>query len=113
LGEGEGGGLKIEIEIPDKYEERDIFIFAGIDIVARRFKISNKWEVKKRQCSRCGKCCSTMTGKTFPFSSPNGCKYLMESGNEYLCGLSYYRPNGCAVAELDLKECTVEWEFIE
>jgi hypothetical protein len=55
--------LKIEIEIPDEYEERDIFIFAGIDIVARRFKRIEKWEIKTIQCSRCGKCCKTMTGR--------------------------------------------------
>jgi hypothetical protein len=106
--------LKIEIEIPDEYEERDIFIFAGIDIVARRFKRIEKWEIKTIQCSRCGKCCKTMTGRSFPFSTPDGCKYLIKSGNEFLCGLSYYRPNGCAVAELEtIKDCTVEWVTIK
>jgi hypothetical protein len=54
-----------------------------------------------------------MTGKSFPFATSEGCKYLGLSGNEHLCMLSYFRPNGCAVAELDLEECTVEWESIK
>jgi hypothetical protein len=105
--------MKIEIEIPDEYEKRDIFVFAGIDIVARKFKSINKWEIKEKNCKRCGKCCLKMTGKSFPFSSPNGCKHLIDSGNEKLCGLSYFRPNGCAVAEMNIKDCSVRWKFIE
>jgi hypothetical protein len=110
---GEVKHLRIEIEIPNEYEERDIFIFAGIDIVARRFKNVGSWEVKEEKCSRCGKCCSMMTGKSFPFSTERGCRYLMKSGPEHLCGLSYFRPNGCAVAEKDLPECTVRWKTVK
>ncbi|MHC4316730.1 MAG: hypothetical protein ACYSW3_30175 [Planctomycetota bacterium] len=105
--------MQIKINIPDQYEERDIFIFAGIDIVARRFKHNGAWEVKEQNCARCGECCKKMTGKSFPFSSPAGCTHLIMSGNEYLCGLSYYRPNGCAVAELDLPQCKVKWKTIK
>jgi len=101
------------ILINPEYEKRDVFIFAGIDIAARFFKNNGSWEVKTIDCSRCGTCCKKMTGKSFPFSTPDGCKHLITSGNEYLCGLSYFRPNGCAVAELDLEECSVKWEPVK
>lgn len=89
--------------------ERDIFIFEGINIAVRRFAIGGVWEIKTQDCSRCGVCCKMMTGKSFPFSTPDGCAHLEQSGNEYLCGLSYFRPNGCAVSEMNLKQCTVKW----
>jgi hypothetical protein len=112
------------IELNPEYEKRDIFIFPGIDIAIRFFKMNGYWEAKIADCSRCGSCCKMMTGKSFPFatsegckylglSGSEGCKYLGLSGNEHLCMLSYFRPNGCAVAELDLEECTVEWESIK
>jgi hypothetical protein len=91
----------------------DIFIFAGIDLVVRRFNNTKKWEIKENECSRCGNCCSMMTGKSFPFSTPYGCKYLGEGKGERLCALGYYRPNGCAVGELDLEGCTVRWRVVE
>jgi hypothetical protein len=101
------------IELNPEYEKRDIFIFTGIDIAVRYFKVNGHWEIKMVDCSRCGKCCSLMTGKSFPFSTPQGCSHLIKSGPEHLCGLSYFRPNGCAVAEMNLEECTVKWEPVK
>ena len=98
------------IKMDPKHELRDLFVFSGIELELRRMANIGEWQLKVAECSRCGSCCSLMTGKTFPFSTPNGCQYLIASGNEKLCGLTYYRPNGCAVAELDyVDECTVEW----
>jgi hypothetical protein len=101
--------LLLMIKINPRYKGRDIFVFAGIELAIRYFAIGGFWEIKEEDCSRCGECCSTMTGRSFPFATESGCKYLEKSGNEHLCGLSYYRPNGCAVAELDLPNCTVVW----
>jgi hypothetical protein len=101
------------IELNPENGKTDIFIFTGINIAVRFFVNNGVWEAKIADCSRCGSCCKMMTGKSFPFATSEGCKYLGLSGNEHLCMLSYFRPNGCAVAELDLEECTVEWESIK
>lgn len=118
----------MKIEVPDnipvrvieeffrvlkEYPERDIFIFGGIECLIRKFKVREEWEVRVQECGRCGKCCAIMTGRSFPFSSDIGCVYLEESGNEKLCGLGYYRPNGCAVAEANVDDCKVVWEPIK
>ena len=105
--------LRFIVSINSRYRGSDIFVFAGIDLVIRRFNKTGKWEIKETDCRRCGNCCSLMTGKSFPFSTPYGCKYLSDRKGERLCMLGYYRPNGCAVAELDLEGCTVSWRAVE
>ena len=108
--------MKIEIEIDDKYSERNLYVFAGVEPVARN-KNHKGWEVKVAGCSRCGKCCIEI-GENHPFGGKNGCRYLYDSGSEKLCGLGYpnlgmWRPHGCSIADPTLVEgCTVRWEKI-
>ena len=100
--------MKIELEIDDKYKERHIHLFAGLEPVARL--CGDGWEFKTGDCSRCGKCCASIDER-HPLGTSTGCRHLKVSGNEYLCGLGIFRPYGCAIAEMDtIKECTVRWE---
>lgn len=102
--------MKIEIDIPDKYKERNFWVFAGIEPVARKRFDSDIWEVKVVECSRCGACCLQYNPLTGKKSGP--CEYLSKSGSEYVCGLTYARPFNCCTGEghkMGL-DCTVEWK---
>ena len=91
--------LKIEIEIPDKYAERHIFIFAGMEPVAKK-PFGESWYLKISNCSMCGKCCSNLR-EGHPFKVVNGvCEHLRESGGEIGCALGSARPFSCSVGEV-------------
>ena len=101
--------MKIEIEINDKYIKRNLYVFAGLEPVARKRK--DGWEIKVSDCSRCGKCCEAIR-ENHPLGTPTGCMHLVKSPGEQLCGLGIFRPYGCAIAEMDcIEECTVRWEI--
>lgn len=103
--------MKIEIEISDKYSERNLYVFAGLEPVARRRQ--NGWEVKVSSCSRCGKCCRAIR-EDHPLGTSEGCRHIEKSGNEWMCGLTIFRPYGCAIAEMQsIKECTVKWDSLK
>lgn len=104
--------MRIELDLPDWVDERNIHIFAGIEEVARKHKDA-PWEIKISRCSMCGRCCRKLP-RSFPFRLENGsCKYLIkEVGNNdrWLCGLKTQRPHGCGAAQpSSISECTVEY----
>jgi len=105
--------MKVEVEIPDQYEGRDIWIFAGIEPIFRRYWHRGFWERKVSQCSRCGTCCKSIKEPHPLALKEGGCKHLLDQQSEFLCGMSYFRPFCCCVGELDLKQCTVKWEPIK
>ena len=110
--------MKIEIEIDDKYSERNLYVFAANDPVARRKVQNGYWEVKVAECSRCGKCCASIKGD-HPFKVGEGCVHLFDSGSEQLCGIGFpnigwWRPHGCAVSDPTwIESCTVRWGKVE
>jgi len=109
--------MKIEIEIDDKYIDRNIWVFAGVEPVARRYFHKKYWETKIQNCSQCGECCK-MIKENHPFGTPDGCKYLVISGTQNLCGLGHpqmglWRPHGCSIANSVVLGCTVKWEKIK
>ena len=94
-----------------KYKKRNFYIFAGLEPIVRN-RFGKGWEIKVSDCSRCGTCCRSIR-EDHPLGTEDGCKYIEMSGNEHMCGLTIFRPYGCAIAEIDsIKECTVKWEFI-
>ena len=109
--------MKIEIEIDDKYSERNLYVFAGIDPVIRKRRDKDYWEVKVAECSRCGKCCK-LIGEDHPLGGVNGCKYLVDRGSVFMCGLGFpsiglWRPHGCSIADPTwVDSCTVKWEKV-
>ena len=108
--------MKIELEIPDKYNERTLRVFGGIELIAERLPDA-KWQMKVSNCSMCGKCCMRLNEK-HPFPVIDGqCIHLKKRpGNNprYECFLRINRPFGCCVATpRNIPECTVKYEEIE
>ncbi len=105
--------MEIKLKIPDRYKNRNFFIFAGNDPVARKFHDKDYWEVKVSECSFCGKCCRTLRGESFPFRVHNGvCEYLdCRPGRiEQYCGLGAKRPFWCAIGANENSECSVRFK---
>ena len=106
--------MKIRIEIDDKYIKRNLYVFAGLEPVARRRKAG--WEVKVADCSRCGKCCEAIR-QDHPLGTKTGCRHLQRSPGEQMCGLNIFRPYGCAIADgntsMGVETCTVRWQVVK
>lgn len=111
--------MKIILDIPDNIvedlKERNIRVFAGMDLIAYKYR-GDKWKIKVRGCSMCGKCCRHLP-KEHPFPTINGqCVYLINPpghGNKWICGLKINRPFGCAVSNTKEKYCEVKYEYLK
>lgn len=107
--------MRIELDLPEWVDSKNIHIFAGIEEVARKHKDA-PWEIKVSRCSMCGRCCMTIYGR-HPFADTNGrCRYLEKEigdNDRYLCGLKGFRPHNCGIAAPShIPECTVRYEVI-
>ena len=105
--------MRIELDLPEWVDTKNIHIFAGIEEVARKYKDA-PWEIKTSRCSQCGRCCMNLP-KSFPFRLPGGrCRYLEKEvgdNDRYLCGLKGCRPHNCGIAQpIWQPECTVRYE---
>lgn len=106
--------MKIEIEVDDRYSERNLWVFAGLEPVARR-RAGGEWEVKVQPCSRCGECCAAIR-EDHPLGTEDGCRHLHQSRTDIVCGLGIFRPHGCAIADgsqVGVETCSVKWETVE
>jgi len=56
--------MKITLKIPDDivedFAERNLYVFAGIDLVAHKYRGEKNWTVKIQRCSQCGTCCQNL-----------------------------------------------------
>jgi hypothetical protein len=106
--------MKILIDIPDRYEGRNLFVFAGMDLVARRY-CKKPWEIKISDCAMCGKCCQNLNNDKFPFKIINGvCEHLEHRpGKRYLCKLDVRRPFGCAIHINENVGCAVRFKELK
>ena len=111
--------MKIILEIPDDIvedlKERNIRVFAGMDLIAEKTR-GDKWKIKTRGCSMCGECCKHLP-KEHPFPVIDGqCIYLINPpgyGNKWICGLGINRPFGCAVTNSRAEYCKVKYKYLE
>lgn len=108
--------MKIELELPDWCEERNIYIMAGIELAAYR-DADGKWHVKTGRCNMCGQCCTNFKvvyRKTFPPIVNLHCLYLERIGNDFRCALGINRPFKCSVAPVPkhIPDCTERFEQI-
>ena len=91
--------MKIELELPEWTDERNIYIMAGIELAAYKNR-GGKWLVKTERCNQCGKCCMNLRLE-HPFPVIDGrCAHLeKEPGKapKYRCALGLQRPFGCCV----------------
>jgi hypothetical protein len=107
--------MKISLEIPDDcvedFKERHLYVFAGIDLVARKPK-GGEWNIKVSKCSQCGKCCSDLTER-HPFPAVDGkCIHLINPsgyGKKMICRLGICRPFACAISNPAKDYCTVKY----
>ena len=111
--------MKIDLEIPDNIvsdlKDRNIRVFAGIDLIAEKLR-GDKWKIKVSGCLMCGKCCMNLK-KEHIFPVIDGrCIYLVNPkgyGDKWVCSLGVNRPHGCAVATPTTDYCTVKYEYVE
>jgi len=99
--------IKVNIQLPDWADGKDIFVFAGSEEVARKVPDQDSWWVKVGRCEQCGKCCSDLgSGEGHPFAVINGvCEHLKDGG----CGLRGYRPFACCIGG-GSSDCPVTFE---
>ena len=91
--------MKIELGLPDWADERGIYIFAGIEEVAKRTPdTGNKWVVKKNRCTQCGECCKRLN-----------CEHLVAGAGGYECDLRQDRPFNCCIGDGG-KGCAITWK---
>jgi hypothetical protein len=106
--------MRVTIDIPDRYVKRNLYVFAGLEPVARsrvHRGVRGLWEVKTAGCRQCGKCCAAIR-EDHPLGSPTGCIHL----DGHMCGLGIFRPHGCAIADgwqVGVEDCSVKWEQAE
>lgn len=92
--------MKIEIELPDWADERNIYVFAGIELVAVRTFQEDKFRIKDIRCNSCGVCCSVLDPKThfFPVIKKRCIHLENEPGtkDKWRCRLGIHRPFLCS-----------------
>jgi len=104
--------MKIILNLPDWVKEKHLYVLAGIELVAYKYK-NEEWKVKTSRCNMCGECCKGFSDKkTFPPKENGTCIYLKKSGDIYECGLGINRPFRCCVGVSNLEKCTEEYEKI-
>ncbi|MBA7657492.1 hypothetical protein ES703_65430 [subsurface metagenome] len=110
--------MKITLKIPDDivedFAERNLYVFAGIDLVAHKYRGEKNWTVKIQRCSQCGTCCQNLK-EEHPFPLVDGrCIYLTQPegyGGLWFCSLGINRPFGCAIANNNATYCSVKYEY--
>jgi len=97
-------------DLPEWTNERNIYIFAGIEIFMKRDM--GKWYKKIQRCNKCGKCCMNVPDK-WPHGKDmktGNCQCLVYRANEWLCELGLNRPFSCCVGEGEENICNIKWE---
>ncbi len=110
--------MKIQLEIPDDavedFAERSLYVFAGIDLVAYKYRGEKNWTVKVQRCLQCGTCCQNLK-KEHLFPVVDGrCTYLIQPqgyGGLWFCGLGTSRPFSCAISNVNADHCSVKYEL--
>jgi hypothetical protein len=90
--------MRIEIDIPDwaVQEQRNLFIFAGMELVAYRNHGEEHWKVKIARCNHCGRCCVRVK-----------CQHLVSDGPKQICALGSSRSFSCSSGVIEGRDgCT-------
>ena len=101
------------MDLPDRANERNVYVMAGIELVARRM-YGQEWQVKSVGCNLCGKCCQNLSDdQPYPIEVVDGqCIHLQKEpgdNDQWVCALGLQRPFGCSVGEPETDYCSIEW----
>ena len=105
--------MKIELEIPDWTETNHIYILAGQELVAYKYK-GEEWKIKKSRCNLCGKCCESFPkvrkDEREPKSINGRCVHLEDKNDgTKMCSLSIRRPYICLISLTNEEDCKEKW----
>jgi hypothetical protein len=102
---------KISLTLPAWARERNIYVFAGVELVALSTLEKPKLRVKDKQCNWCGKCCMNVPDN-WPHGAKDGnCVHLDYDGADYKCALRKNRPFACCASDDSDKDfCCVTWK---
>jgi hypothetical protein len=106
--------MKITLDLPEWVDERNVRVFAGIELVARHLVHGPGWEIKTHRCSQCGRCCADL-GPNHPFHTiDRQCVYLVKQPGKdnprWDCALGVNRPFGCSAATPYNDFCSVRFK---
>lgn len=106
---------RIEIVIPEWAKDNNIYIMAGIELLAFRQR-GGPLMVKTSRCNMCGKCCTGFNKWIYPLvGEDRACVHLKKEvgdNDRWICDLSTQRPHGCnTTAPWEKDYCSVE--FVE
>jgi len=93
----------MKIDLPAHTDERNIYIFAGIELIQKRDM--GQWLKKVERCTKCGKCCMNVPADWSYGEKDGNCKHLILRANEYLCKLGSDRPFNCCISDGQPDEC--------
>ena len=105
--------MRIELELPDWANRSNLYILSETEPVAYKLK-DGVWMVKVGRCHMDGQCCMGLDERhIFPVINGRCIHLKKELGNNDLwrCGLGFFRPLQCCIAERsDMPNCTVKYE---
>jgi hypothetical protein len=88
--------MKINIEIPDWCDERNIYVMAGIELAAYKDFNEDKFHIKTSRCNQCGKCCVNLPKGQYPLDENGDCIQLDKRYDDIKpCKLGAMRPFPC------------------
>jgi len=100
--------MKVTFDIPDWALQRDIYLFAGTEVVAMiPYSKGERW-TKTGQCDYCGRCCENLpriVQEPISREKNNNCIHLVKIGEKKECELGARRPWSCSVYDMHLGQC--------
>jgi len=104
--------MKIELDLPDWVDERNIRILAGIELVAFKLSTDDFWKIKDGRCQQCGNCCTGLKNHIYP-TIDGTCVHLGDEVNgKRLCKIAIHRsinccndPRQCDYITYNIAEC--------
>jgi hypothetical protein len=102
---------KIEVILPDWVEEtRNIYVFAGAELIAIKELNDSELRVKTNGCNMCGKCCMNVPDDWEYGVKDGNCQHLIQDVDKYVCSLGSNRPFMCCASDDSEKDfCCITW----
>lgn len=106
--------MKIEIEIPEWAQDRNILVLAGFEFIGciPLKKGNSNYLMKTERCGRCGECCKMpyLANLKLPLKENGECEFLTQEDGLFSCGLGSTKPLACVCGEPKAPGCKTNWE---